>query len=166
MSDNNQPGGELSGGLAGAIGAGLAKMNALTIGVWGHLTRSSATPEPRPAVYAIDCDKRIVSVRFANQLTTHDIAGYAAALRRDPAFDPQFAEIVDMREVDDIELDAKQALSLADEIDPFSLASKRAFVTQKSGHLNVVRLHALLRGEDENIRVFGSMEEAERWVEM
>jgi len=166
MFDSNQPRGGLLGGLTAAIGARLAKINDITNGGWGYLTSNSATREPNCPAYAIDCAKRTVSVRFVNKVTARHIAAYAASLRVDPAFDSQFAEIVDLREVDEIELDAEQVLNLADEIDPFSLASKRAFVTQDSVHVNFAKLHALLRGKDENIRVFGSMEEARQWVEI
>jgi len=151
-------------GLSSAPVARLAKI--LRSGAWKRIVSNSANADPAPAAYTIDSAKRFVSVRFVKKLTVHDIVAYATALRRDPAFDPALAELVDLREVEEVELDAKEALHLADEIDPFSLASRRAFVARTSTQINPARLHALLRSEDKNIRIFGSIEEAKRWVEM
>lgn len=163
MTQGNQPG-ATPPGVSRAPGARLAKI--LTSGAWKRVVSNSANGEPAPAAYTIDSAKRLVAVKFRKQLTAREIVAYATALRRDRAFDANFAEIVDLCEVEEIELDAKEALHLADKIDPFSLASKRAFVAQSSTQINSVRLHALLRSHDKNIRIFGSIEEARRWIEM
>lgn len=114
--------------------------------------------------YTIDQTKRMVSVEFGNALSVCDIVNYASSLRDNPLFDPDFSELVDLRNVEQLPMGAEQALKLADEIDPFSLAAKRAFVAQKSAAIYAARMHMLLRNENRNIRIFESIEEATQWL--
>ncbi len=115
--------------------------------------------------YTIDPTKRLVSVKFASKLTVHDIKTYAASLRGHPLFEPSFSEIVDLCQVEELELGAEQALNLADQVDPFSPGSKRAFVAQSPALVNAARMHALLREDNENFRICASLEDAELWIE-
>jgi hypothetical protein len=115
--------------------------------------------------YALDSSKRLVSVRFAKKLTIHDIEDYAAKLRRDSLFNPDFSEGADLREVREVELDAGQALQLADEVDPFSSTSKRAFVTQGPEQTQAARMHLLLRLGNNNVRILETIEAALEWIE-
>ena len=115
--------------------------------------------------YAIDAAKRIVTVRFAETLTFDDIEDYASALRADRRFDPKFSELVDLREVEEVALNARQLLSLADQVDPFALRSKRAFVVRSQTQIDAAHMHRILRPESNNIRVFFSIAEAEQWIE-
>jgi len=117
-------------------------------------------------VYTIDSAKRVVSVHFEKTLNRQTIEAYAADLRSHPHFHPDFSEIVDLSRVEELELDAKQAVNLADNVDPFSLNSRRAFVAQTSTQTNAARMHHILRGGEENIRIFPTMREAKCWIEM
>jgi len=139
-------------------------MRVLTAGIFNRLVGKSTAQRLASAVCTINHPKGIVSVKFTRKLTASDIMSYAAALRADPAFDPDFAEIVDLRDVEEIGLDANQALQLADKIDPFSPTAKRAFITRNSTQLHAARMHVLLRSNQENIRIFESIEEAVRWI--
>jgi len=125
---------------------------------------STTHAETRSGAYTIDVANRFVSVRFAETLTFHNIEVYVSELRADPQFDPDFSEIVDLREVERVEMSAKQAMNLADQIDPFSDSSKRAFVARSKAQSNAAHVHRILRHEQDNIRVFFSMEEAQHWV--
>ncbi len=115
--------------------------------------------------YTIDPAKRLVSVKFASKLTVGDIEAYAIALCAHPLFEPSFSEIVDLCQVEELEMGAEEAMSLADEVDPFSPGSRRAFVAQNPALVNAARMHALLRGVNQNFRICASLEEAEQWIE-
>lgn len=117
------------------------------------------------SAYSIDTANRFVSVRFTKRLTFGDIENYAFALRSDPRFDPIFSELIDLRDVEEVALSAKQLLNLADQVDPFTLRSKRAFVARSQAQINAARMHRILRPESSNIRVFFSIDEAEQWIE-
>lgn len=114
--------------------------------------------------YRIDCERRVVAVSFGQKLAVPDIEAYAGALVADPAFDPSFSELVDLTGVEEVTLDARQALELADRIDPFSPESKRAFVSPRPALFHAVRMHQILRSPAENIAIFTSVEAAERWL--
>ncbi|MGA7907147.1 MAG: hypothetical protein WCA16_07035, partial [Candidatus Sulfotelmatobacter sp.] len=78
--------------------------------------------------YVLNPEKRLVAVKFRKKVTASDIERYAAALLVNPLFDPEFSEIVDLSDVEEIDLQADEFIRLADEVDPFSLQSRRAFV--------------------------------------
>jgi hypothetical protein len=121
-------------------------------------------PEPSPFVYSIDTAARIVSAEAAGTLTFCSILNYASGLRVDRRFSPAFSEIVDLRRVESVSLSAREAMALADNIDPFSASSKRAFVVRSQVQVHVAHLHRILRTASKTIRVFFSIEEARAWI--
>jgi hypothetical protein len=124
---------------------------------------SEPAPQPLSATYSIDSEKRFVLVKFAKRLTFDDIEDYALDLRANPQFSPALSEIVDLRSVEEVELSPQQAMKLADGIDPFLLASKRAFVAQNQNQIVASHMHRILRPSG-NIRVFFSIDEAKLWI--
>jgi hypothetical protein len=130
---------------------------------WSHYK----TPDTRPsrfATYLIDLEHRFVLVKFTGTVTFHDIEEYALRLLADPRFSPSLSEIIDLLEVEKVELNPKQAMSLADRVDPFSLESRRAFVAQSQAQINASHVHRILRSEGSNIHVFFSIAEAKQWI--
>ena len=115
-------------------------------------------------VYELSVEKRLVSVRFGKRLAVCDIERYASTLHADPLFQPDFSEIVDLSEVEELELSSEHAIDLADMVDPFSLRAKRAFVARTEMQIHAARLHQILRNGGERIRIFSSRAEAERWM--
>lgn len=121
--------------------------------------RAGAFPE-----YELNAAKRLVSVKFRRKLTVTDIAKYAALLRADPLFEPDFSEVVEIREVEELDLNADEFIRLAGEIDPFSERAKRAFVVSNEIQNHAARMHKILRTQ-RSISIFHSLEAARRWVE-
>ena len=113
--------------------------------------------------YIVDVEKKLVAVSFARKLTVQDIERYASLLRIDPSFRPAYSEIVDLRQVEELDLQADEFLALADKIDPFTFEAKRAFVVKTSVQNHAARMHKVLRTQ-RNIEIFRCLEEAERWV--
>ncbi|MFZ0198428.1 MAG: hypothetical protein WB523_01135 [Candidatus Sulfotelmatobacter sp.] len=113
--------------------------------------------------YVLDVDRRLVSVKFRKKVTVGAIEEYAASLRANPLFHPDFSEIVDMTEADDLDLKAEDFIRLADRIDPFSMHARRAFVARDAVQKHASRMHKILRTQ-RNFSIFGSVEEAERWI--
>jgi len=124
---------------------------------------SESAPHPSSATYSIDSKKRFVLVKFAKRLTFDIIKDYALDLRANPQFSPALAEIVDLRGVEEVELSPRQAMKLADGIDPFLLASKRAFVAENQNQIVASHMHRILRPGG-NIRVFFSIDAAKLWI--
>jgi len=113
--------------------------------------------------FVLDAEKRLVSVKFRRKVTIQDIEEYAAALRANPLFKPNFSEIVDMSEVEELDLKAEEFIRLADEIDPFSVEARRAFVVRNEIQHHAARMHKILRTQ-RNFAIFRSVEEAQRWI--
>jgi hypothetical protein len=111
----------------------------------------------------VDAGRRLVSIKFGKTVTFSDIERYAKQLRLNPLFQPEYSEIVDLTEVEELDLQADEFLKLADKIDPFSPAAKRAFVVRTLVQSHAARMHKVLRTQ-RNIEIFHSIEEAERWV--
>ena len=126
--------------------------------------KNTATRSARCATYSIDLKNRFVEVKLTGRVTFTDIENYASALRADPRFSARLSEIVDLRDVAEVELTPRQAMNLAVTNDPFSPASRRAFVAQSQGQINVAHVHRVLRPEGNNIRVFFSIDEAKQWI--
>jgi hypothetical protein len=117
-----------------------------------------------PTQYVVDIDNHIVRTRFSGLVTHHDVADHAARLHGDPAFDPQFSELVTFGENPDIQLGYLDWQSLADR-DPFSSSSKRAFVVQpRCAVYGVVRMCQIARNHPANICIFETLEEALSWL--
>jgi len=125
--------------------------------------RSGPSHDDFPAEFEVDPEKRLVLVRFISEITVEKIAEYAAHLRMHPAFRPTFGEIVDLRKVREIKLQADDFLRLADKIDPFSSEAKRAFIVRTNIQSQAARMHIILRPK-RNIEIFESFEQAESWV--
>ena len=113
--------------------------------------------------FHVDAAKRLVVVKFGKRVTADEIASYAKELRFHPAFEPSFAEIADLRETEELDLQADDFLRLADHEDPFSQKAKRAFVVRTSVQNHAARMHKILCGQ-RNMAIFPSLEEAEDWV--
>ena len=114
--------------------------------------------------YNISLDKRLVSAKLSGKVNGRGLETYALSLRSDPRFDPSFAELVDIRQVTEIELQPEEALRLADELDPFSRESRRAFVVLSETQMYAAKMHQLLLSGRKPISIFSSIEEATGWI--
>ena len=83
----------------------------------------------------------MVVVKFEGSVGVQEIAKYAERLVTHSDFDPSFSEITDLRGVQQFDLQANVFLTLADPINPFSLAAKRALVVQTSQQNQAARMH-------------------------
>ncbi len=117
----------------------------------------------KPVQFSIDAAKRLVHVKFGKKVTERDIEHYANCLRLDPSFEPTYSEVVDLRAAEEVELNAKDFFRLADQIDPFSVSAKRAFIVRTPVQSHAARMHKILRTQ-RNIEIFRSYEEVERWL--
>lgn len=123
----------------------------------------SSLKEQEPS-YSIDLNSRVVSVRFTAELAFSDIVNYAIRLRADAQFEPGLAELVDLRDVKAVNLSSQDLVKLADQVDPFALQSRRAFVVRNEAQARTVGLHRMLRLGGIKVRTFTSMEEARNWI--
>jgi len=126
------------------------------------LRRSEAASSDAPG-FLVDAERRLVIVRFGTKVGLADIAAYIKKLLANPVFRPDFSEIAELSNVEKIELEAEEFIKLADDVDPFSIEAKRAFVVRSSAQAHAARMHKALRAQ-RNFAIFRSFEEAERWI--
>jgi hypothetical protein len=131
--------------------------------VGDDLGRNNILAVSTSAEYSIDLEKRLVLVKFGKRVRSQDIGNYARHLKMNPLFQTTFSEIADLRDVEEMELQAEDFLELAEKIDPFSPTAKRAFVVQNTLQSHAARMHKILRFQ-RSIEIFESLEEAEAWV--
>ena len=117
----------------------------------------------RPTEYVVDPKRKLVIVKFGKTLTMRDVERYAILLRANPLFRPDFSEIVDLTEVEEVSLQGEEFLRLADKVDPFSREAKRAFVARSSVQNHAARMHKILRTQ-RNIEIFHTVADAELWI--
>ena len=118
---------------------------------------------PEAAHFTVDADRRVVIVRFGKRVSFPEIKEYAEKLLAHPLFRPNYSEIVDLSHVEELQLDAEQFIKLADEVDPFSIEAKRAFVVNNSVQAHAARMHKVLRTQ-RHFSIFHSLDEADRWL--
>ena len=113
--------------------------------------------------FRVDVERELVTVKFGTRVTAEEIGEYVQKLRDHPSFEPTFSEIADLREAEEIDLQADEFLKLADEVDPYSPQAKRAFVAGTPTQNHAARMHKILRSQ-RNIEIFRRLEDAERWI--
>ena len=77
-------------------------------------------------------ERRLVTVRFDSEVTVQDVVQYLESLKANPAFEPDFFELVDLTQVMSSEVDFQAAVMLAREVNPTSREARRAFVAPRA----------------------------------
>jgi len=117
-----------------------------------------------PARHVVYVDERLVYTTFSGVVTLDDVVRLIAALRADPSFNSEFAEIVDLGSASDVRLGYEEFKRL-EELDPFSDGSKRAFVMPTNPAVyGVTRMYQLIQNDDPTIKIFRTEQEAREWV--
>jgi len=117
-----------------------------------------------PARHVVYVDERLVYTTFSGVVTLDDVVRLIAALRADPSFNSEFAEIVDLGSASDVRLGYEEFKRL-EELDPFSDGSKRAFVIPTNPAVyGVTRMYQLIQNDDPTIKIFRTEQEAREWV--
>jgi hypothetical protein len=115
----------------------------------------------------IDLSQRVVRVRVHGTLCDRDLLVGDEMLRNDPAFDPEFAQLIDMRDADGSEVSAAGVQALANRPPLFKPSSRRAIVVPTDLGFGMARMFELLReGKSGEVRVFRDLDEAKRWLDL
>ncbi|HEU5234781.1 MAG TPA: hypothetical protein VFU50_18125 [Terriglobales bacterium] len=116
--------------------------------------------------YQIDGKRRIVFTAMAGTLSFRQLVSHAVALQSDPCFHSSFCELLDVRGVTESDLSFREMIELAQTIDPFSPAARRAIVAGSELMYGSSRMYQSIRADESNIQVFRSMEEARKWLDI
>src|SRR3954465_10520793 len=117
-----------------------------------------------PASYRIDVARRLVLTRAWGVFTAQDLYDHYSTLSTDPAFDPSFPQVVDMRDIERVDMEPsiirRHALEFL-----FASRTQRAIVTSSDIEYQLARMYkAVAEYVPQNVRVFRTMHDAEQWL--
>ena len=120
--------------------------------------------------YRIDTARGLVFTDCHGNISAADMDDIAQRLRNDPAFNPDYRQLVDLTAVSGISapFDAIRHFASDQRGDPFSGKSHRAIVAPHDLTFGVARMYEALREDKDNgaLRVFRSLPEALKWLEL
>jgi len=117
-----------------------------------------------PAEYELDLTRRLVRTHEWGVLTEEDLRALYEKIRTDPAFEPTFCQLCDLREVTKITTTADALRSLAQTY-TFSPGSRRAFVVGRAVDFGLARMfQAYSEVEGQTVEVFREMDDALEWL--
>jgi hypothetical protein len=117
-----------------------------------------------PAVHEIDVERRLVRSIEWGELSDEDLRGLYVRIRDDPAFDPSFQQLCDLRTVTKITTSVDTLRSLA-QTSIFLPGVRRAFVVGREVDFGLARLfQTYSEVEGGTVEVFRHMADAERWL--
>jgi hypothetical protein len=117
-----------------------------------------------PAEYRLDLPLRLVRTHEWGVLTDDDLRDLYEQIRTDPAFDPSFRQLCDLRGVTQITTSVETLRSLAQN-HVFMSGSRRAFVVGRAVDFGLARLfQTYSEAEGQAVEVFRDMNDAERWL--
>jgi hypothetical protein len=117
-----------------------------------------------PAEYEMDLTLRLVRTHEWGVLTDEDLRGLYEQIRVDPAFEPSFRQLCDLREVTKITASVETLRSLA-QTHIFVPGARRAFVVGRAVDFGLARLfQAYSEVEGQTVEVFRQIDEAEAWL--
>jgi hypothetical protein len=114
--------------------------------------------------YTIDPSRRLILTRGFGVVSDADILAGAAQILADPAFDPTFDEIMDIRDVAEVAMTPAIMAGIAGR-SILKPGARRAFVTQNEMQFGMARMFSTLSGtRGHQWRIFRSPEEAIEWL--
>ena len=117
-----------------------------------------------PATYRIDVARRLALSRMWGVFTAQDLFDHYNRLAADPAFDPTFSQLVDLRGVEQVELETPVIRRHALE-GLFHSSAQRALVVSSAHHYELARIYAAFAAyASQKVRVFRDMRDAEEWL--
>ena len=117
-----------------------------------------------PTAFEIDVARRLVVCRCWGVLTSEDLVKHYRALGADPAFDPTFSQLGDLREVTAYDVDTR-VLSSQALVATFAPSARRALVAPSDVGFGLSRMYgSYAQSASQNLQVFRAMREAEQWL--
>lgn len=117
-----------------------------------------------PGSYWIDAQRGIVFSRGWGAMSDGEIVAHAQDLGKDPRFRSTFRQVVDFRDLHEIQVTSEGVRTLA-QVHPFHRQAHRAVVVASDAVFGLTRMFTLLADADpEHFGIFRSLEPAMEWI--
>ena len=119
-----------------------------------------------PIFSQIDSSLGVVFSTFQGVVTANDLLTQIEVIHTDPAFQPSFNHLVDMRGATRFDV-SSEGIRLVSTHSAFNEKSHRAIVAGKNDIFGMARMYQSFRewyDKPDQVRVFRDMEEARRWL--
>jgi hypothetical protein len=119
-----------------------------------------------PFSYTVYKEQRLVISIGSGCVTWSEIKDRQDQAKTDPTFDPEFNQLVDLREVTSFEMTSEQARVLARRM-IFSFTSKRAFIAANPAVFDIGHMWETVTELSDNpsqVRVFDDLPSALKWL--
>ncbi len=118
-----------------------------------------------PETYVIDPQRGVVFSKGIGVFTYADFTEHMARMKADPAFRPEFNQLVDCRAMTSFDLTGAQVNEIAGR-SIFSVRTRRAFVVSSDLQFGMSHMFAAYRENrgEMDVRVFREMREALAWL--
>ena len=117
-----------------------------------------------PFEHRLDVARRLVLTRAYGVLDAADLREGLRTLLELPGIRPEFDQLVDLTEVEDIRVNPSEVADLA-RVQPFSPTSYRAFVAPADAMFGMTRMYQMLSAEEERVHVARTEAAASSWLE-
>ena len=116
-----------------------------------------------PESYDIDPGRSLVVCRAWGEFSNCDLREHYRRLTADPAFDPRYAQLADLRGVTDFSVDSEMIESAARK-QVFAPGTPRAFVAPRGVAFGLARMFAAYAPDENAVHVFETVADAEAWL--
>jgi hypothetical protein len=117
--------------------------------------------------YQIDPAAKLVHTRVEGRVSLEDMLSHAHLLKSDPAFRPEYSNLIDLSNFigTDLHQDAMKAFAQGFQGEIFAPSAKRAVVAPSDSAFEISRKFQAMRPNQENFQVFHTMDEALHWLQ-
>jgi len=117
-----------------------------------------------PGSYWIEADRGLVFTRGWGVLTDDELLAHARTLRADPRFVPSYRQLVDFRDLSDVQVTSDGIILLARQ-NPFPPEARRAVVVPSDLVYGMTRMfQGRMEASSEQFGIFREIEPAYEWV--
>ena len=117
-----------------------------------------------PAAYTVDLTRSLVLSRGWGVLTDRELLAHVHALTIDSRFAPHFRQLVDLRDVMDVQFTASTIREMA-RLNPFGAGARRALVVTSDEIFGMARIYQLMTDESPNeLQIFRKADYALQWL--
>ena len=117
-----------------------------------------------PESFEIHPERQLVTCRMWGTMTNEDLRGHYERLVADPAFNPEYRQLGDVRDVTDFAVDSRAIEEVA-RMRVFTAGARRAFIAPTGVAYGLTRMFSMYSASDGQVmEVFTDAGNAEEWL--